>query len=163
MKDYHDMLNSLKDKVVDAAGKAGETVTNAANKVVSDEMRDKVAGAAHAVGDRAKYASRMTRITYLLRHFIDTRPEQAGCVRAFRHFSMTLVDKVLKKFQEHNGLFVLLSPASIRTRMTNRTDRMYLNQQSILVAILFHGNHVQEIAALLAFCPKTVLDRKSVV
>ena len=55
MKDYHDMLNSLKDKVVDAAGKAGETVANAANKVVSDEMRDKVAGAAHAVGDRAKY------------------------------------------------------------------------------------------------------------
>ena len=49
MKDYHDMLNSLKNKVVDAAGKAGETVTNAANKVVSDEMRDKVAGAAHAV------------------------------------------------------------------------------------------------------------------
>ena len=41
MKDYHDMLNSLKNKVVDAAGKAGETVTNAANKVVSDEMRDK--------------------------------------------------------------------------------------------------------------------------
>ena len=64
---------------------------------------------------------------------------------------MTLVDEVLKKFQEHNGLFVLLSPTSIRTRMTNRTDRMYLNQQSILVAILFHGNHVQEIAALLAF------------
>ena len=63
MKDYHDMLNSLKDKVVDAAGKAGETVANAANKVVSDEMRDKVAGAAHAVGDRAKYASRMTRMT----------------------------------------------------------------------------------------------------
>lgn len=63
MKDYHDMLNSLKDKVIDAAGKAGETVTNAANKVVSDEMRDKVAGAAHAVGDRAKYASRMTRMT----------------------------------------------------------------------------------------------------
>ena len=63
MKDYHDMLNSLKDKVVDAAGKAGETVTHAANKVVSDEMRDKVAGAAHAVGDRAKYASRMTRMT----------------------------------------------------------------------------------------------------
>lgn len=54
MKDYHDMLNSLKNKVVDAAGKAGETVTNAANKV---------AGAAHAVGDRAKYASRMTRMT----------------------------------------------------------------------------------------------------
>ena len=52
MKDYHDMLNSLKNKVVDAAGKAGETVTNAANKVVSD-----------AVGDRAKYASRMTRMT----------------------------------------------------------------------------------------------------
>ena len=50
MKDYHDMLNSLKNKVVDAAGKAGETVTNAANKVVSDEMRD-------------KYASRMTRMT----------------------------------------------------------------------------------------------------
>ena len=69
MKDYHDMLNSLKNKVVDAAGKAGETVTNAANKVVSDEMRDKVAGAAHAVGDRAKYASRMTRMTCLLYPF----------------------------------------------------------------------------------------------
>ena len=40
MKDYHDMLNSLKDKVVDAAGKA--TV---------------------AVGDRAKYASHMARLT----------------------------------------------------------------------------------------------------
>ena len=64
MKDYHDMLSSLKDKVVgaagkatvavaDAAGKVSETVTDAANKVVSDEMRDKVAGAAHAVGDRA--------------------------------------------------------------------------------------------------------------
>ena len=35
MKDYRDMLSSLKDKVVDAAGKA-----------VSDEVRDKVAGAA---------------------------------------------------------------------------------------------------------------------
>ena len=45
MKDYHDMLSSLKDKVV------------------SDEMRDKVAGAAHAVGDRAKYASHMARLT----------------------------------------------------------------------------------------------------
>lgn len=43
MKDYRDMLSSLKDKVVDAAGKA-----------VSDEMRDKVAGAAQAVGERAK-------------------------------------------------------------------------------------------------------------
>ena len=63
MKDYHGMLSSLKDKVVGAAGKAGETVTNAANKVVSDEMRDKVAGAAHAVGDRAKYASHMARLT----------------------------------------------------------------------------------------------------
>ena len=52
MKDYRDMLSSLKDKVVDAAGKA-----------VSDEVRDKVAGAAHTVGERAKYASRMTRMT----------------------------------------------------------------------------------------------------
>ena len=74
MKDYHDMLSSLKDKVVgaagkatvavaDAAGKVSETVTDAASKVVSDEMRDKVAGAAHAVGDRAKYASHMARLT----------------------------------------------------------------------------------------------------
>ena len=74
MKDYHDMLSSLKDKVIgaagkatvavtDAAGKVSETVTDAANKVVSDEMRDKVAGAAHAVGDRAKYASHMARLT----------------------------------------------------------------------------------------------------
>ena len=52
MKDYRDMLSSLKDKVVDVAGKA-----------VSDEMRDKVAGAAHTVSERAKYASRMTRLT----------------------------------------------------------------------------------------------------
>ena len=52
MKDYRDMLSSLKDKVVDAAGKA-----------VSDEVRDKVAGAAHTVSERAKYASRMTRMT----------------------------------------------------------------------------------------------------
>ena len=52
MKDYRDMLSSLKDKVVDVAGKA-----------VSDEVRDKVAGAAQAVGERAKYASRMTRLT----------------------------------------------------------------------------------------------------
>ena len=52
MKDYRDMLSSLKDKVVDAAGKA-----------VSDEVRDKVAGAAHTVSERAKYASRMTRLT----------------------------------------------------------------------------------------------------
>lgn len=52
MKDYRDMLSSLKDKVVDVAGKA-----------VSDEVRDKVAGAAHTVGERAKYASRMTRLT----------------------------------------------------------------------------------------------------
>lgn len=52
MKDYRDMLSSLKDKVVDVAGKA-----------VSDEMRDKVAGAAHTVSERAKYASRMTRMT----------------------------------------------------------------------------------------------------
>lgn len=52
MKDYRDMLSSLKDKVVDAAGKA-----------VSDEVRDKVAGAAQAVGERAKYASHMARLT----------------------------------------------------------------------------------------------------
>lgn len=52
MKDYRDILNTLKDKVADVAGKA-----------VSDEMRDKVAGAAQAVGERAKYASRMTRLT----------------------------------------------------------------------------------------------------
>ena len=52
MTDSRDMLSSLKDKVVDVAGKA-----------VSDEMRDKVAGAAHTVGERAKYASRMTRLT----------------------------------------------------------------------------------------------------
>ena len=45
MKDYRDMLSSLK------------------NKVVSDEMRDKVAGAAQAVGERAKYASRMAHLT----------------------------------------------------------------------------------------------------
>ena len=74
MKDYHGMLSSLKAKVIgaagkatvavtDAAGKVSETVTDAANKVVSDEMRDKVAGAAQAVGERAKYASRMTRLT----------------------------------------------------------------------------------------------------
>ncbi len=52
MKDYRDILSTLKDKVTDVAGKA-----------VSDEMRDKVAGAAQAVGERAKYASRMTRMT----------------------------------------------------------------------------------------------------
>ena len=52
MKDYRDILSTLKDKVADVAGKA-----------VSDEMRDKVAGAAQAVGERAKYASRMTRMT----------------------------------------------------------------------------------------------------
>ena len=63
MKDYRDMLSSLKDKVVDAAGKATVAVTDAASKAVSDEMRDKVAGAAHTVGERAKYASRMTRLT----------------------------------------------------------------------------------------------------
>lgn len=63
MKDYRDMLSSLKDKVVDAAGKATVAVTDAASKAVSDEMRDKVAGAAQAVGERAKYASRMTRLT----------------------------------------------------------------------------------------------------
>lgn len=52
MKDYRDILSTLKGKVADVAGKA-----------VSDEMRDKVAGAAQAVGERAKYASRMTRLT----------------------------------------------------------------------------------------------------
>ena len=52
MKDYRDILSTLKDKVADVAGKA-----------VSDEVRDKVAGAAQAVGERAKYASRMTRLT----------------------------------------------------------------------------------------------------
>ena len=52
MKDYRDILSTLKDKVADVAGKA-----------VSDEMRDKVAGAAQAVGERAKYASCMTRLT----------------------------------------------------------------------------------------------------
>ncbi len=52
MKDYRDIFSTLKDKVADVAGKA-----------VSDEMRDKVAGAAQAVGERAKYASRMTRLT----------------------------------------------------------------------------------------------------
>lgn len=52
MKDYRDILSTLKDKVADVAGKA-----------VSDEVRDKVAGAAQAVGERAKYASRMTRMT----------------------------------------------------------------------------------------------------
>ena len=52
MKDYRDILSSLKDKVVDVAGKA-----------VSDEVRDKVAGAAHTVGERAKYASRMAHLT----------------------------------------------------------------------------------------------------
>ena len=52
MKDYRDILSTLKDKVADVAGKA-----------VSDEMRDKVAGAAQAVGERAKYASRMTHLT----------------------------------------------------------------------------------------------------
>ena len=63
MKDYRDMLSSLKDKVVDVAGKATVAVTDVAGKAVSDEMRDKVAGAAQAVGERAKYASRMTRLT----------------------------------------------------------------------------------------------------
>lgn len=43
MKDYRDMLSSLKDKVVDAAGKATVAVTDVAGKAVSDEMRDKVA------------------------------------------------------------------------------------------------------------------------
>lgn len=52
MKDYRDILSTLKDKVADVAGKA-----------VSDEMRDKVTGAAQAMGERAKYASRMTRLT----------------------------------------------------------------------------------------------------
>ena len=52
MKDYRDILSTLKDKVADVAGKA-----------VSDEMRDKDAGAAQAVGEHAKYASRMTRMT----------------------------------------------------------------------------------------------------
>lgn len=52
MKDYRDILSTLKDKVADVAGKA-----------VSDEVRDKVAGAAQAVSERAKYASRMTRLT----------------------------------------------------------------------------------------------------
>ena len=63
MKDYRDMLSSLKDKVVDVAGKATVAVTDVAGKAVSDEMRDKVAGAAHTVSERAKYASRMTRLT----------------------------------------------------------------------------------------------------
>ena len=43
MKDYRDMLSSLKDKVVDVAGKATVAVTDVAGKAVSDEMRDKVA------------------------------------------------------------------------------------------------------------------------
>ena len=52
MKDYRDMLSSLKDKVVDVAGKATVAVTDVAGKAVSDEMRDKVAGAAHTVSAR---------------------------------------------------------------------------------------------------------------
>ena len=63
MKDYRDILSTLKDKVTDVAGKATVAVTDVAGKAVSDEMRDKVAGAAHTVSERAKYASRMTRMT----------------------------------------------------------------------------------------------------
>ena len=63
MKDYRDILSTLKDKVADVAGKATVAVTDVAGKAVSDEVRDKVAGAAHTVGERAKYASRMTRLT----------------------------------------------------------------------------------------------------
>ena len=58
MKNYHDMLNSLKDKVVDAAGKATVAVTDAASKV-----GETVTDAASKVGDRAKYASRMAHLT----------------------------------------------------------------------------------------------------
>ena len=93
MKDYHDMLSNLKDKVVDVAGKAtvavtdaagkvGETVTDAANRVVSDEMRDKVAGAAHAVGDRAKYASRMTHLTVIGRLYYENYRDTADAFLA---------------------------------------------------------------------------------
>ena len=39
MKDYRDMLSSLKDKVVDVAGKATVAVTDVAGKAVSDEHR----------------------------------------------------------------------------------------------------------------------------
>ena len=75
MKDYRDMLSSLKDKVVDVAGKA-----------VSDEMRDKVAGAAQAVGERAKYASRMTRLT------VDCNAELERVKRTYTEIGQQVTD-----------------------------------------------------------------------
>ena len=59
--------------------------------------------------------------------------------------------------QEHYRLFILLTPACIRTCMANRTHRVYLNQQCILIAVFFDRNDIQKIATLLTFRPKTVL------
>ena len=37
-------------------------------------------------------------LAYLLRHFIDAGLKQTGSVGTFRHFGMTLVNEILKKF-----------------------------------------------------------------
>ena len=41
--------------------------------------------------------------------------------------------------------------------MAYRTDRIYLNQQSVFVTIFFDRHDIQEVTALFTFSPQTVL------
>ena len=105
MKDYRDMLSSLKDKVVDVAGKATVAVTDVAGKAVSDEMRDKVAGAAHTVSERAKYASRMTRLTVdcnaelerIKRTYSTTGGNESDVLKIYKTVPLLVIDDIGKE------------------------------------------------------------------
>ena len=95
-------------------------------------------------------------LTYFLSDLVDSGFEQAGGVRTLGHFFVTFVNEILQCFQEHNRFFVFLTPASICACMTNRTCRICLDQQGIVVTIRFDRYHMKEVAAFFSFRPKTI-------
>ena len=75
----------------------------------------------------------------------------------FGHFLMTAVDEILQFLQEHDCLFVLVSPAGICTQVADRSAGRYLNQQGIIVAVGLDGFDVQEISAFFSLGPQALL------
>ena len=94
-------------------------------------------------------------LAQFLGNFVGAFFKEAGGVATLRHLLMSFVDEVLEFFEEHDVVgFVGFGPAGVGSSVANGSVGVYLNKESVVVAIFGNGNNVKEVARGLALGPK---------
>ena len=131
-------------------------------KALACEEHDKVVKHVRTLVDKAFVAAVcgfddefQSLFSHFLSHTIQAVLEERGCVAAFGHLFVSLLNEVRELGQEEQRIrFILFAPTGIAACVTSRTVGFSLNQQGIIVAIALYIDQVQVVTTGLTLCPK---------